>query len=104
MDASMHLRGRVEVNVQRFKATDERGEFVELTVRDGPYPMGVIHLFFQDSKQQLLDFANDLREAALSLYGEEDGLANKISNIIQPIAQSYTLGERAVDDIMEILK
>jgi hypothetical protein len=70
MTVSMHLRGKVEAKVHKFEASIDQDEFVELTVREGPYPGGVVHLFFQGSQKQFLEFANDLREAALNLDAE----------------------------------
>jgi hypothetical protein len=122
MDVSMHLKGRVEIGVHGFEADMDNEEFVHLTVRDGPYPMGAIHFFFHGSKQQLLDFANDIREAALNIDADLSGLGGLVSEsvdgyipkdkddisaelekIIQPIAQSYDLGQKAVYEILEKL-
>jgi hypothetical protein len=91
MDVSMHLFGKVEVELKRFNTTKDYQEFVTLKMKDG------LELYFHDSKQQLLDFANDIREAALNLYADLSGPDG-------PVAEScdgYTIRADEVDAVNE---
>jgi hypothetical protein len=67
MDVSMHLFGKVEVELKRFKPTKDYQEFVTLKMKDG------LELYFHDGKQQLLDFASAIHEASMSLDADLSG-------------------------------
>jgi hypothetical protein len=67
MDVSMHLFERVEFALKRYETTKDYQEFVTLKMKDG------LELYFHKSKQQLIEFANDIREAALNLDADLSG-------------------------------
>jgi hypothetical protein len=87
MDVSMHLFERVEFALKRYETTKDFQEFVTLKMKDG------LELYFHKSKQQLIEFANDIREAALNLDADLSGPDGPIADS----CEGYTISADEVE-------